>query len=42
MDEIFSLLKRKPELQKINSKYSSEIGLNSYEKLREEHKSGLE
>jgi len=42
MDEIFSLLERKPELQQINSKYSSEIGLNSYEKLKEEHKSGLE
>jgi len=41
-DEIFSLLKRKPELHQINSKYSSDIGINSYEKLREEHKSGLE
>lgn len=42
MVDILSLLERKPELQKINSKYSSEIGLNSYEELREEHKSGLE
>jgi len=37
MQDILSLLKQKPEIQKINSKYSSNEGVQLYSKLKNEH-----
>lgn len=37
MSDVLSLLKEKPEIKNINAKYSSELGLNSYEKLKKQH-----
>jgi len=37
MSDVLSLLKEKPEIKNINAKHSSELGLNSYEKLKKQH-----
>lgn len=38
MSDILSLIEKKPEIKSINKKYNSDLGLKTYEKLKEQNK----